>query len=219
MAFEHIRIDDTVQFGVVTHHPVSGFTHIADELPRAYIFEDANDAPILQVEMVLRTNLPQSGMYRGSFVANAANGFETTKYYEVWTSGLVGGVQGWDMRKDFVVDDTVDTTDIYYADIKYVKDTLNAQDEYVVGWYKNVTPLSSGDIGNPLISVINTNTGATLINNASLAYINDDLAVLRYDETVGVNILPSGEPFTVVTSGIIDSAGRVWSKSVGIDSL
>ena len=216
MAFEHVSLNDTVSFGVMMHHPVSGFIHTADELPRAYVFEDSTDTPILQTEMVLRTNLPQSGMYRGSFVASNANGFNPYSYYEVCVSGLVGGVQGWEVRKEFVLDDLAD---IYYADIKYVKDTANAQDEYVVGWYKNAIPLSSGNITNPLMSVVNTNTGANLISNAKLTYINDDLAVLRYDETNNVNILPSGEPFTVVTSGVIDSAGRVWSKSVGIDSL
>lgn len=102
----------------------------------------------------------------------------------------------------------------YYAQIKYIKDRNNAQDEFAALWFKNDQPLMSGDITNPRISVYNTATGATIFTNQSMNYASVNLGVVRYN--VGT-VLPSGEPWLVHVSGTIDSVVRVFGNVVGLD--
>lgn len=103
---------------------------------------------------------------------------------------------------------------MYYAQIKYIKDRNNSQDEFAVVWFKNDFPLNSGDITNPRISAYNTSTGATVFTNQSMNYASVNLGVTRYN--VGT-VLPSGEPWLISVSGTIDSVVRTWSNVVGLD--
>src|SRR5690606_30059270 len=88
----------------------------------------------------------------------------------------------------------------YYADIKFIKDNNNNQDEYYVSWFKNDQPLSSGDVNSSSFQVWRKN-GTTLINHTLLNYIGN-FGVLYHDEAA--NITASGEAYLVTTSGIID---------------
>ena len=106
--------------------------------------------------------------------------------------------------------------DIYYADIKYVKDTINNQDEIGLQWYKNMTPITSGDITNPYLSLYNTSDGSSVAEHQDLSYAGDTGA-LRYNLTS--NLFASGEPYLIITSGTIDSGLREWRHVVGIDRL
>lgn len=104
---------------------------------------------------------------------------------------------------------------IYYADIEYIKDGVNLQDEFVVSWFKNASIINSGSITNPAISAYNTTTGAALFENQKLSYASTSLSPLRYNKTT--QLLASGEPYLIITSGVIDSANRVWKNVVGIN--
>jgi hypothetical protein len=105
---------------------------------------------------------------------------------------------------------------VYYANIKYVKDAGNASDEYAACWYKDATPVESGSLTNPAISVYNTNGGASLFTNQTMDYASTALGVVRYDSTL---LTPSGEPFVVHVSGVIDSVSRTWKQIVGLDDI
>lgn len=107
--------------------------------------------------------------------------------------------------------------DIYFSVIKFVKDTTNIKDEYVVQWFKNSLPLASGQITNPAISVYKTSDNTSLFTNKVLNYYSVLHGGLRYDETSSLAV--SGEPYMVITSGTIDSATRVWNNPIGLDYL
>lgn len=104
----------------------------------------------------------------------------------------------------------------YFADIKFIKDNVNDQDEYSVCWLRNSELLGSGDITDPAISVYNTVNGTAIFEDQTLDYVNVALGALRFNETT--SLLTSGEPYLVLTSGVIDSANRDWKLLIGLDS-
>ena len=108
----------------------------------------------------------------------------------------------------------VNTQDLYYADIHYVKDGINNVDEYNVAWFKNSVIINSGDITNPAISSYSSVNGTPYFENQTLNYADSDLGILRFNKSTP--LIPSGEPFLVVTSGTIDSSARTWQKVIGI---
>ena len=107
--------------------------------------------------------------------------------------------------------------DIYFADIKFVKDNLNLRDEYSVSWFKNNQIVTSGQITNPALSVFNTSLGTALISNGIMSYSSVALSSLRYNDAI--NVVASGEPYLVSVSGTIDGSNRVWNNVVGLDYL
>ena len=107
--------------------------------------------------------------------------------------------------------------DVYYANIKYISDSTNNQDEYAVYWFKNDQPVTSGNLVNPAISVYNTNNGTPVFTNQSLTFASSNLGVVRYD--AAPNVLASGEPYLIETSGTIDTQTRTWRSIVGLDIL
>jgi hypothetical protein len=109
------------------------------------------------------------------------------------------------------------SANMYYAGIKFLKDSANNRDEYLVQWFRNSLPVSSGEVSNPALSVYRTSDGTALTQNQRLAITSVHNGVLRYNETS--NLAVSGEPYLVTTSGTIDGALRVWNNPVGIDSL
>lgn len=108
-------------------------------------------------------------------------------------------------------------TAVYFANVKYVRDNINSQDEYSVVWFKNDQPVQSGSLTSPAISVFNTSTGAAVVNNQKMSYASPNLGVVRYNATS--SLLGSGEPYLVGVSGVIDSTVRTWRAIVGIDAL
>ncbi len=107
--------------------------------------------------------------------------------------------------------------DLYFANIKFVKDGSVPRDEYVVNWFKNGYAVEHSGVPNPAISVFRTSVSTALISNAVLGYNNPFNGAIRYNETT--NLATSGEPYLAVTSGIINGTNRVWSNLVGIDYL
>lgn len=100
---KNIRVDETVRFGVVTHHPSGGYEAAADAAPKWFVFEDGGDTAIVEGEFTARTGFV--GYYRASFDATLANGFEPQKFYEIMASGTVDGLAGKTIVEEFVLDD------------------------------------------------------------------------------------------------------------------
>lgn len=158
--------------------------------------------------VTLRGNINRNADVAGVVYVEDANVIESSVVDAVWDEPTAGHT-------------TINTfgaalQPIYYADIKYIKDVSNSNDEYSVCWFKDGTTVASGSITNPAISVYNTLTGASLFVNQTLDYASTALGVLRHDSTL---LTPSGEPFLVSVSGTIDSATREWKKIVGLDDI
>lgn len=106
---------------------------------------------------------------------------------------------------------------IYYAGIKFVKDSTSPRDEYIVQWFRNSLPVSSGEVTNPALSVYKTSDGTALTQNRPMAVTSVYNGVLRYNEAS--NLAVSGEPYLAMASGTIDGSVRVWSNPIGLDYL
>lgn len=227
---EFVSLEDTVRFGVVTTSPAdSGVVQDADETPRWYVFEDKAHDYLLTDLFIPRSGNSNEfvGNYIGCFDASGVTGFESNKYYEVLASGEVDGIVGFSVVKSFVVDDVYDANvvrvsgiqaepdpDLYFADIHYVKDANNTQDEYVVHWFKNSQIVPSADISDPALTVYNAADASTYISNQTLDYIGTK-GLLRHNG----GLIPSGEPIFIEASGLIDSNTRVWQKTVGLSLI
>lgn len=110
------------------------------------------------------------------------------------------------------------TQDLYYANIKFNKDSTVPQDEYNVNWFRNSTPLSSGQITNAAISVFKTDgTNTALFINKVTGFTNVNTGTVRYNENT--NLAASGETYLAFASGTIDGGTRTWSNLIGLDYL
>lgn len=158
------------------------------------------------INSIINTNIVQIS---GHTVANAL----TKLVDDIWDesiinhttnntfgSGLVGLIQN-----------------LYFAAIKFVKDDYNNQDEYVVQWFKNDSPIYSGGVINPALSVYKTSDSTALFQNKKLNYYNVNTGSLRYNES-GI-LAVSGEPYLAITSGLIDGSLRTWANPIGIGYL
>lgn len=110
------------------------------------------------------------------------------------------------------------TQNLYFANIKFDKDSTVPQDEYNVNWFKNALPIVSGQITNPALSVFKTDgTNGSLFTNKVMNYANVNMGTVRYNEVT--NLAVSGEVYLAVASGIIDGLTRTWQNLIGLDSL
>lgn len=110
------------------------------------------------------------------------------------------------------------SSDLYFANIKFVKDSNVPNDEYTVQWFKNTTLVASGQVTNPAISIYKTDgTNTSLFTNKVLNWTNVNTGTLRGNESV--TLVVSGEPYLAITSGVLDGVNRVWSNLIGLDYL
>lgn len=141
--------------------------------------------------------------------------YQTSVQDAVWNSPISGyptnGTFGSGMNKV--------AEDVYFSNIKYVKDATVPEDEYTVSWYKNNQILSSGQITNPALSVFQTSNGNAIFSNGVMTYATPSLGVVRYNYNTAASLLASGEPYIVMASGTIDGATRTWGQLVGLDYL
>lgn len=204
-----IPIGEVVYFDAITSSPTTGAATDADSTPTFAVYEEATDTDIgVGGNLTKRTSL--TGNYRGSFTASLANGFEVGKWYSVIGSATVGAIAGKSVLLHFRIIDSV-----YFANIKYVKDTTNLRDEYSTIWYKDNDVIPSASLTNPAISVYNTSTGASVFQDQIMSYASTQLGVVRYND--GSFLSMSGEPYLIIVSGTIDSATRKWQQIVGLD--
>jgi len=88
-----IPIDEVVTFDVVTHLASTGASTNADSSGTYEVYEETTDTAILSAQaLVLRAGA--TGVYRGTFTASAANGFEAGKWYSVVAASTVSSVAG-----------------------------------------------------------------------------------------------------------------------------
>ena len=102
---EYIKLDDSVYFTANFYHPTSGFSYVADATPNYLVYESGASV-VLEGAMTARSTIV--GSYWANFVASAANGFTTGRYYDVQVSGIVQGVGGFSSAKEFVLGDIFD---------------------------------------------------------------------------------------------------------------
>jgi len=230
---EFVSLGDTVYFGMTVHNPSGSVSNLmnADTTPVWASYVDASDTIKQQGTFTLRTGIV--GTYRASLVASAANGYASGNYVEIHASGVANNVQGRAIIKSFVINDVFDCNvvqisgqrinysdvagPIYFAGIKFIHDGITPSDEYVVQWFKNSTPLASGQVTNAALSVYNTNSNSSLFTHKVLNYQSINHGTLRYNEVT--NIAVSGEPYLAVASGTIDGATRTWTNPIGLDYL
>lgn len=100
----NIKLGEQVHFDVTIHNPIfSGQSQNADETPRFWVFEEANDTAIIAASaLTVRSAFP--GLYRGVFDATAGLGFESQKFYNVVSSGKVAGIFSYDVSLTFYVE-------------------------------------------------------------------------------------------------------------------
>lgn len=107
--------------------------------------------------------------------------------------------------------------DVYFASIKVVNGSPIPNNEYGVSWFKNGFQVPSGSITNPALSCFDSTTGTALFSNKTLSFSTQLLGVLYYKE--GTNMMLSGIPYLITTSGTIGSATQVWSNVAGLDYM
>jgi hypothetical protein len=233
---EYVKQNQMVHFSVVTHHPSSGLlTEPMDGL--TYYVYKVNDGDGGVPSQIHRANMAYvntaltPALFHGSFYTSGSI-FPVNSYCEVYVSGRVEGLVDVAIVKTFTIAPTVDANviqtsgnaispffgqDIYYANVKLVKDNINTRDEYNVNWFKNSLPVVSGQLTNPAITVYKTSDNTTLFANQTLTFANTILGVSRFNSAS--NIVVSGEVYLARVSGTIDGATREWQNLIGIDAL
>ena len=105
---------------------------------------------------------------------------------------------------------------VYYADVRFHKDTSNTRDEWSCQWYRNDGPLGSGAITTPIIQVVNVTTGTDLIASSGMSYVSINVGTVKYYENT--NRTTAGENYIAKFSATIDGTTHNWQKLVGRDS-
>lgn len=141
--------------------------------------------------------------------------YQTSVQDAVWNSPISGyptnGTMGSGQLKV--------SEDIYFANIKYIKDATVPEDEYTVSWYKNNQIIPSGSLTNPALTVYQTSNGNTIFANGVMTFASAAIGAVRYNYNTAASLLASGEPYLVMASGTIDGATRTWGQLVGLDYL
>lgn len=238
----NIKLGEIVHFDVTLHSPsVSGQSKNADEVPKFWVFEEENDTGIIAASgMRNRTGFP--GLYTGYFAASSANGFEATKFYNVVASGKVESIFSLEKAATFYVennsfDDIASTSGIirqnldktgyvldpsqsgsfiYYADIRFHKDSSNSRDEYSCQWYRSDGPIPSSQISIPVLQVIDVTNGANLIASGSMSHVNINVGTVKFYESSSRTT--AGENYIAKCSATLDGSVRNWQKLIGRDS-
>jgi hypothetical protein len=162
-----------------------------------------------QVSAYLTNPVSVSGVVNANLVSINGSGVIEESIIDV----NVVRVSGTDVHYNDIVNQNV-----YFANIKFIKDSVTPRDEYTIQWFKNAVPLASGGVTNAAISVYRADgTNTALLTNQQLAYTHISHGGLRYNETS--NLAVSGEAYVVVTSGTIDASTRTWQNVVGLDYL
>lgn len=104
--------------------------------------------------------------------------------------------------------------DLYHADIKWVKDSSNARDEFAVIWYKNGVQQTSG-VTVPTIEAFKWADGTDLIASTAMSAVGST-GYFKY--STGSLLMTDGEMAFVKVTATIDGSTRTFSHIVGRDS-
>jgi len=105
---------------------------------------------------------------------------------------------------------------IYTAKLAVFDDDGADVDRYVVTWFANGAPVTSG-ITLPSIRVVRVADGTDLVPSSTMTEIASGLSRYRYDATTTQRIV-SGAAYIALLSATIDGATRTWDQPVGRDS-
>lgn len=126
-------------------------------------------------------------------------------------AAIQSGLSTFDASSDGVI--LADSEDVYHADVNMGVDAANSRNEYLVTWFKNGVPLTSG-ITSPTIKVVKFSDGTNLISQTSMTQVG---STGSYKYTTGT-VITAGEPVSVVLTASIDSATRTWTRNLSRDS-
>lgn len=102
----------------------------------------------------------------------------------------------------------------YQAKIWLIDDDGGTADRYVVCWFKNGEPITSG-ITSPTIQVIKSADGTDLVSSTAMTEIGS-LGLYRYTEST--NRIVDGTSYIAKAQATIDGSTRTWHMPVGRDS-
>ena len=115
-----IPLDEVIYFDVITNSPTTGAA--ADATAIVYdVYEETTDTPILPDQTMTKRF---TGHYKGDITANAANGFEVGKWYNVVVEATVGGVAAKAVVKNFRVTAAEGVVGVPDVNTTHVGDTL-----------------------------------------------------------------------------------------------
>lgn len=116
---------------------------------------------------------------------------------------------------DGAIDNTALASDLdtYQAKVIFIDDDNGTNDRYIVIFYKNGEPITSG-ITSPTIQVIKCSDGTDLISSTALTQIGS-LGLYKRDEAT--NRIADGDSYIVKTQATIGGATRTWFQPVGRD--
>ena len=106
-------------------------------------------------------------------------------------------------------------TDVYHADIQFIRDSENLIDEYTVTWFKNGVRVVSG-IQSPLLQVFKRSDGTDLVPPNTMDFIGNT-GSCKFDVTVLAQRQSLGDSYLVVASSVIDQGNRGFSWILGRD--
>jgi hypothetical protein len=156
----------------------------------------------------------------GYLVGPAANQVNVGAVASV--AGAVGSVASGGITAASIADDAIDAaaladdTNTYQAKVDVIDDdgAGTPADRYVVVWYLNSQPVTTG-ITDPKIQVIKVADGGDLVAESAMTQIAS-LGMYRYDETT--NRMVDGAAYVAKVTATIASATRTWYQIVGRDS-
>ncbi len=134
----------------------------------------------------------------------------------VYESGALPAWREFQVVTSSVFDLVVNGVDVdtYQAKVWMFDDDNNTADRYVVCFFKNGQPITSG-ITSPTIQVIKASDGSDLVASTALTQVAS-LGLYRKDEAS--NRIVDGAAYFAKVQATIDSSTRTWYQPIGRDS-
>lgn len=194
-----VQIDNTARFEIVVYdtfdQPVTGLVN--GDFTKYLSKDGATSAVAVTVTEIA------NGRYSVTFTPNAVG---------VWSCVVLHAThnpRGW--QEEF---DVLNDFNTYQAKVLLFDDDSGASDRYVVVFYKNSQPITSG-ITSPTMQVIKVSDGTDLIASTALTQIAS-LGLYKHDQSA--NRISSGASYIAKIQATIDSSTRTWFQPVGRDS-
>lgn len=107
-------------------------------------------------------------------------------------------------------------TAIYHADIQFIRDSTNTQDEYGVTWFKNGSRVTSG-ITSPTIQVVKWDDGTDLIASTAMTEVGSS-HTFKYTSASLSERQALGGMYLVIVTATIGGSSRSYSWLLGRDA-
>jgi len=190
------------QISVVTTSGTYPDKHVTGVLAAGTSRIQLNDVKIHTAATGAATALDLAQSGSGQLFVDGA-GYDTAK-----TSGTITEVPPGAAIK------AVTDVSIYTATVDLSIDVTNGKDEYIVQWFKDGVPLTSG-VTVPKLQVIKRADGTDLIANTAMSTIT--AGAYKYD-AVTAERTTAGEGVLVSVTATIDAATRTWRVPLSRDS-